>query len=93
MPDLKPGDVIRVRQHVGTRVPTVDQITVNLGALARSIVDNMIEGGFDARDMPARARYLTRQFSEAMDRDIQRFANTGKYPEYAERDEQEKATS
>lgn len=57
----------------------------DLEVVARALVDHMIQTGYTTADMKDRAEYLQRTFGAFLLRDIRFFADTWKYPEYAER--------
>jgi len=61
---------------------TLSSLTDKLETLAREYVDRWIEDGSATYEMQDRALYVCAKFSEFITRDIRKFAETGKYPQY-----------
>ena len=59
------------------------ELNNKLAALAREYVNMMIDADMMTADMRDHRDKLERQFSDYMTRDINLYATTGKYPQYA----------
>jgi hypothetical protein len=55
-----------------------------LEKVARDYVDSWIERGMLTGEMQSQANELCQHFEAFLERDIRKFAETGKYPQYVE---------
>ncbi len=65
------------------RIRGTNALARSVEALAREHVNKWIESGLTTADMRDRSDEVTKNFSDFMHRDIRLFGATGKYPEWA----------